>query len=66
MRSDPEPILKRQASGIIKLPELLKFCAWDWNVKGFNLVTLGRFDEVILCCDKAPENKYYGDSRKIG
>ena len=38
---------------IIAAPELKDHEAWEWNNKAASLKQLGRYEEAILCCEKA-------------
>ncbi|MGD0179346.1 MAG: serine/threonine-protein kinase [Terriglobales bacterium] len=53
LRSELEPMLKRLTAEIIAAPELKDHEAWEWNNKAASLKQLGRYEEAILCCEKA-------------
>ena len=53
LRTDLEPLLRRQTGEIIKPPELIELEAWELVNKGVSLGSLGRSEEAIPCYDKA-------------
>jgi len=55
LRVDLEPLIGRQTSETIKLPESKDLETEEWNNKGVSLNNLGRYAEAINCCDKALE-----------
>lgn len=55
LRSDLEPLLKREAGKIVKLPELKELEAVDLALKGASLSSLGKYQEAIAYFDKALE-----------
>ncbi len=55
LRKDLEPLLERLTGEVINPPELQELEAWEWSNKGISLGRLGRFEEALLCLDKALE-----------
>jgi tetratricopeptide (TPR) repeat protein len=55
LRSDLEPLLKRQSGEVIRMPKLGELEAGEWGNKGFSLHFLGCYEEAIRCLDKALE-----------
>jgi tetratricopeptide (TPR) repeat protein/tRNA A-37 threonylcarbamoyl transferase component Bud32 len=53
LRSELEEMLKYLTAEIITAPELKDHEAWEWNNKAASLKQLGRYEEAILCCEKA-------------
>jgi tetratricopeptide (TPR) repeat protein len=55
LRLDLEQLLKRETGKAINPPGLKELEAWEWSNKGSSLYSLCRFDEAIICCNKALE-----------
>jgi tetratricopeptide (TPR) repeat protein len=55
LRKELEPVLKRLTGEVINPPALKELEAWEWSNKGTSLGRLGRFEEALLCLDKALE-----------
>jgi serine/threonine protein kinase len=55
LRLDLEKLLKRETGEVLNPPELKELEVQEWNNKGLSLYNLGRFDEAILCYNKALE-----------
>ena len=53
LRSEFEPLLKRLTGEIIKAPEQGKTEDWEWINKGVSLRNLGKYQEAIVCYDRA-------------
>jgi tetratricopeptide (TPR) repeat protein len=53
LRADLELLLRRQTGEEIRPPTVAEFEAWELNNKGTSLEKVGRFDEAIVCYDKA-------------
>jgi len=55
LRLDLEKLLKRETGEVLNPRGLEELEAWEWSNKGGSLNKLGRFDEAILCYNKALE-----------
>ncbi|RIE15808.1 protein kinase domain-containing protein, partial [Candidatus Cryosericum septentrionale] len=55
VRNNLEPLLQHQTGEVIIPPQSKELEAWEWNNKGSSLDSLGRYEEAILCYDKALE-----------
>jgi len=55
LRSDLEPLLKRETQEVVRPPKGRRLEAWEWRNKGASLANLGRLEEAIRCYDRALE-----------
>ena len=55
LRLDLEKLLKRETGEVLNPPGLKELEVWELSNKGLSLGKLGRFDEAILCYNKALE-----------
>ena len=55
LRSDLEPLLKRQNGEVTMLPQFRDLDVEEWNYKGISFDSLGRYEEAIRCFDQALE-----------
>lgn len=53
LRTDLEILYKSLTGGVVRLPEKEDLDAWEWNNKGISLNNLKRYQEAIVCFDKA-------------
>jgi tetratricopeptide (TPR) repeat protein/tRNA A-37 threonylcarbamoyl transferase component Bud32 len=53
LRSDLDPMYKRETGEVIKLPQMKGLEDWEWVFKGISLDSIGRHEEAIQCYDKA-------------
>jgi tetratricopeptide (TPR) repeat protein len=53
LRSDLEPMLKKQNGEVIRPPQVENVDVFEFNNKGVSLANLGRIEEAIICFDQA-------------
>ncbi len=53
LRSDLEPLLKRETGEVVMLPERKELEAWELSNKGVSLANLGKYQDAIACYDKS-------------
>jgi len=67
LRSDAEPMLKKQNGEVIKSPQLGELNAWELNSKGLSLSALGYDEDALHYYDQAleiePRNVYAWNSK---
>lgn len=55
LRLDLEHLLRQETGETFHPPVLTELTCWEWCNKGVSLRSIGRFDEAVICYDKALE-----------
>jgi tetratricopeptide (TPR) repeat protein len=53
LREDLDSLLWRETGETLEPPALCQLTGGEWHIKGYSLNTLGRWEEAILCYDRA-------------
>jgi tetratricopeptide (TPR) repeat protein len=53
LRGELEGLVKKAGGAVVAPPEIKELATWEWSNKGVSLSSLGRYQDAVVCYDKA-------------